>query len=317
MIDKADFRVPQPTRFQPQFRLVPGGILFGQDLAPVKYSRHYVAIADLRPLGIDALLNVCHRSSDRHDHKVEILETGKKSLAQMAEIITTIFDVDPGGLELMRLDLAADLRDVTVDQLVQVVRVRYKRSTAERGERDYEIIAGRRTEYMRYGKRPNCIRIYDKPAECKARFLEIQKRVCRDGERLDFESLFGFPPEAVISRVERQIAGGTLPVQLSTFAKLQHAAEFNPFTAIEMIPADFPIPDPRSVGTAMMLKLCGAQYLIDKFGFQQARALLNADGNAARSLAPYQAYLQHSKQRRVTQESIYEQYRHSVRKQIA
>jgi hypothetical protein len=77
----------------------------------------------------------------------------------MGQIIARVFDIDPYRLHAMRLDLAADMFRVPVTHLHDSLRVKFKRSSDERGELDYAVVGGRRLEYFRYGKSPNCVRV--------------------------------------------------------------------------------------------------------------------------------------------------------------
>jgi len=69
--------------------------------------------------------------------------------------------------------------------------------------------------------------------------------------------LVGFPPETIRTRVERQAGGPGIPKELSTFGQLSGSLEFNPFTKLEIVPNDFPFPDPKECGVALSLKLAG------------------------------------------------------------
>jgi hypothetical protein len=277
-------------------------------------------VIDLRPFELDAILHFRYRRGQRHDHKLELLGTGHKTLDEMSAVIASVFEIDPSKLAqlaLIRADLTADLRDIDVLSLSRMLRVRFKRTTEERGELDYDVIGGRRLEYMRYGKSPNCIRIYDKPAECRARFAEILRRANPDAEPPTFEEAFGFPEDTTMTRVERQIGGKRFPPQLETFGQLGSAREFDPFKAIEIIPNTFPLPDPAKHGEAETVKLIGTHRLVELLGFHRARALLNANGNASRLFERYQEYLNASAVAcNLTRDMIFDAYEKSTAEQI-
>ncbi len=317
MVDKADARVPYSVYFQPDFRFVQKEVRYAGFFSTAKPSANYQAVVDLRPFGIDAILHAFYKRGGQKDHKLELLHIGDKSLHRMGAIIASVLDVDPRELEMMRIDFAADMFGVPVSQLHDSLRVKYKRTADTRGVLDYEIVGGRQLQYVRYGKSPNCIRVYDKPAECKAQMREILKRVSPDAELPTYEELFGFPESTVMARVERQAGGGRIPKQLATFGQLSNAAEFNPFLNIEILSGVFPFPDPSRYGVARSTKLIGIHELIEKYGYQQARAMLNCEGNAKRMMDDYEEYLRESKALTgVTVESIVEAYQQSTRKQI-
>jgi hypothetical protein len=177
MLDKVENRVPYGVNFRPGFSFFSGHVRFEGLSTPINRSIHYTGTVDLRPFGIDAIVHMhLRRGKTRGSHKLELLATGGKSLRQMRALARRIFDVDPDELPLMRVDFASDLDGVTLSQAFGSIRVKYKRSTDSIGELDFETVGKQRLEYFRYGKSPNCVRVYDKPAECMARFLGLVKR---------------------------------------------------------------------------------------------------------------------------------------------
>lgn len=293
MIDKVDLRIPASAHWVSAFRLLGGFLVCDGRYVPFERSKYYTARADLRPIGLDAHLHIGLRFGPKADHKLEILETGKKTLSQMAEIVKSVFQVECCSLPLMRLDVAADIVDIPVEYLRARMRVRLKRKTNEIGVIEYEDIGDRQVQYLRFGKRPSLIRAYDKPAECKARLPEILKRVSKDAEVPTFEQCFGFPENAIITRVERQMGGGRIPAELATFGLLKRAADFDPFTDVEIIPSgEIPIPDRNEYDPAETIKILGTHSLIAREGYQNAFARLNRDHNGKRHVEPYLRYLQ-------------------------
>ncbi len=235
----------------------------------------------------------------------------------MGRIITAVFDVDLDSLGMMRIDFAADLIGIPVIALYNSLRVKFKRSSDVRGELDYETVGSRRLEYFRYGTSPNCVRTYDKPAECMARFQALLKNSNPDAEPPTFEDYFGFPEHTIMTRVERQAGGVGVPKELATFGQLKSAADFNPYQNLEYLPQEFPLPDPRQVGDSRAAKLIGIRQLIETFGYQQARAMLNTHGNAKRMMNEYQAYVKEaSPLAGLTVNSFIESYALSTRSQI-
>jgi hypothetical protein len=115
---------------------------------------------------MDAILHAYLRGSGAKNHKLEILKSGKKTLDEIGQIIASVFDVNPDDMAVMRIDCAADMFGIPLLHLHRAMRVKFKRSCNGHGELDYELVSGRRLEYFRYGKSPNCVRTYDKPAEC-------------------------------------------------------------------------------------------------------------------------------------------------------
>lgn len=279
---------------------------------------YYAASCDLRPFGMDAIVHMSLKMGKRRkSHKLELLSTGGKSLGQMHALIRRVFDVDPDPLQLMRADFASDLDGVTLAAAYGSTRVKFKRSADAIGELDYETVGSRRLEYFRYGKSPNCFRVYDKPAECRARFPALLKTSNPGAVPPSFEDLFGFAPDAVRTRFERQTGGRGIPKNLSTFGQLRNAAEFNPFSRLEIVPDSFPFPDPKVVGVARSIKLVGLNGFIECYGLQQARSILNCDRNAKRWMDDYGDYLEQARtESPLTVDRILESYRASVTRQI-
>jgi len=317
MLDKVELRVPGQTPFRPEFQWIEKEIPYAGQCSLIRRSVHYQGGVNLRPFGLDAMLHAYFKRVLRGPHKLELLRTGRKSLKEMAGIVTALFNVDPSDLGIMRLDFAADLQGIPLDYLHSCLRVKFKRTSTERGELDYENIGKKRLEYFRYGTKPNCVRVYDKVIECKARLPELEILLRATGVPVTFEEAFGFSPDATLSRVERQAGGGRVPAQLSTFHNLHQADTFDPFTNVEIVPDALIIPDPKRYGESGALKLLGLRSLIDQYGLQNARAMLNGNGNAKRYLDAYSKYAkQCESEYHVSADTLFAAYRDSVRKQI-
>jgi len=317
MIDKADFRVPFSANFNSEFRFIKDELKYAGTSGIIRRSQHYQGTCDLRPFNIDAVLHAYFKRSGARNHKLEILDAGGKSLEQIGQTISAVFDVDVDRLEPMRLDFAADMFGVPVLHLHDSLRVKFKRSSDERGELDYAVVGGRKLEYFRYGKAPNCVRVYDKPAECKSRFGAILKRANRDAEPPTFTDIFGFAEETIMTRVERQ-AGGSRPIkELPNFRSLSNAGDYDPFKSLVLLPRTFAFPDPKQHGETRTLKVLGIKALIDRLGYQGARAILNTNGNAKRIMDEYDTYLAETGSLSgLSVGRIIESYQKSVRQQI-
>lgn len=127
MIDKLDVKVPYSANFRPDFRFVPEEVRYSGFSSRIRPSRHYQAVIDLRPFGLDAVLHAYFRRKGRPNHKLELIDTGEKSLDRMAQIISGVFEIDPENLGLMRVDFAADLVDVPVAHAYEEPRVKLTR----------------------------------------------------------------------------------------------------------------------------------------------------------------------------------------------
>ena len=220
----------------------------------------------------------------------------------------------------MRIDLCADVPGTPVSWFQPRVRVKYKRFANERGELEYEQMGNRRIETLTIGKRPCLFRIYDKAAESKVQLEKSNRKTSPDAEPLEFEKEFGFSPDAVLTRIERQFGGGRIPPELATFGKLACAPNYNPFAPLEIVNGSgSKLPTVEECG-GVKEWLCGMKLheLVREWGMQQLRAWLNrhSPGNAARIIERYRDFILRDDEA-LTTERIYEIYRDSVIRQLS
>jgi hypothetical protein len=309
MIDKLEVRVPASARFTPEFES-----LRREWDEEFKRSRHYLAIADLRPFGFSSILHM--RSRQSRDHKLELIDTGVMSYTDMQREIERVFEVDARTTEVMRLDLAADMQGTPVQAFVGNVRAKFKRSATDLGRYSRTGKVGVETVYL--GKRPNVFRIYNKIAECHSQYARLKRRA-RGKPIASFEKLFGYPAAGlVLTRVERQIAGGRVPTEISTFGKLVILPEFDPFESLEITIGSAAPPNPEDYPWATYLKGRGLRQVVLDHGYQNARRLANkfSPGNANRLFKMLDPFLPAS-DCGLTKQQILEVYRKSVSKQLA
>lgn len=316
MIDKLDVRIPEFA--------APGPVLAGpleqlrkHPLPLFRPSRHYQYTCDLRePFDIDAVAHLFLRHG-RKNHKVEIIDAGEKTLEEMVNIVTKLFDVTPWTLEVMRVDLAADVEGVPVHWFkdhAYVNRKQFSSRIEKSFEQEVQIVGmGRATAQTLYaGKRPNLLRIYNKLAEWRVQWLRIVSRCRRhnagidDFEMTDEQRYFGrlipptfqeycrardyeFKPSNVLTRIERQI-GGRIPPEFATLGDLRHAHETNPFDGLRIVSGAWDnsfFPPPEGVPIRNFLAAVGYEWLKEQIGSEQlARQFVSqhANGNAKRIL---------------------------------
>jgi hypothetical protein len=309
----SDFALPGPALAEPMSRLKE------YPIPPFQSAKHYKYSADLRKdFNIDAVVHLNCRHG-RHTHKVEILSTGKKTLEEMAVIIRQLFDVDPWSLELMRVDLAADIEDVPVSWFLDnayVSRKRFSSRIEKSRETELQFISmGTATAETFYaGKRPVLIRIYNKLGEWRAQFRKLECDCQRFNARMESMELtpeqkhYGMrvPPTweqfcawqgyeyregAILTRIESQI-GGTrrLPYGLRTFGDLRYSSDLEPFKALRII-APKPVLNvdapPEGVSVRNWLAVLGFEALQQSHGsLQIARSIVikHGQGNGSRIL---------------------------------
>jgi hypothetical protein len=189
------------------------------------------------------------------------------------------------------------------------------------GQLTYEIIGKAGMETISTGRRPNIIRIYDKVAESKMQFRRMAKKSSKDADPLEFEKEFGLREDATLTRVERQFGGGRIPEMVSTFGKLTHAPDFNPFDALEITGdtgAQLPTVD-ECDGVGEYLIGIQLNQMVLAQGAQSVKRWLNkkSNGNGARMLKRYHRFLPGSDDQSITVQRLIDVYRCSVIDQLA
>ena len=346
MIDKLDVRVPGQTPFARELQKIIECLRHGA-VGPVRPTRFYRYSGDLREShDIDAILHLENKFGNG-SHKIEVIDAGKKSLAEMQEIFSRIFKIDPGSLEVMRVDLAADIPGIPVAWFRENACFRYKRfaSRIEKAdETEFEFISmgSAVSESLYAGRRPNCMRIYNKIEEWRNQWKK-HKRNCerfnegmKKFEMTEEQKYYGMrvPPSferfcelegceyidgMVLTRVERQIGGDRIPPELTTVSALSRSSEYNPFESFEIVgcTAARKMPEPGSIPMRDWLAVFGFRALIDYAGSAQAAVAFikkYGNGNGKRiieSLAP----LLPQETPGITSGEIYENYRISTEKQ--
>lgn len=320
-------------------------------------------------------------------HKIEVYDAGDKSLEEIVSLACEVFDVNPWNLDLLRLDLCSDIPGVPVPWFVNNMRVAYKRFHAQiaKGipDADFWMTMGTaRPETAYSGKRPNCYRVYDKPAELRYQFAKWLKKIrsmnkglsrlapveCNCGAEFDVTSEYGarvrswhlaighgslceggrsltpfersewvriftfdlpefsdFYPDPlpdVLTRVEREMGGGRIPLEVSKAERLWSLAEFNPFDRLQTSNSVVLPGGPESGRRVSMrdhLAGLGLRYLIanDPGGLQGALNYVRKHSNnhGGDILADLNAYIV-ADSPGVTVDEIFERYRDAVKAQI-
>jgi hypothetical protein len=324
VIDKLDIRLPRMTQFRPQAREFMAESRFFENSTRATGSGRYEWVSDLRPIGIDARVNFSLKRDEGEphegEHKLEIIDTGEKAFSQLSAVLEQVVEGSTDDLELMRIDLCADICEVPVDWFLNRIRIKFKRVAYEMGNLKYQRIGKAGIQTISAGRRPNIVRVYDKIAEYKEQLKRLNRKRSFDSEELTLESAFGVSESATITRIERQFGGGRIPEEIDCFGKLGRLPDYDPFTNIEILNG--------SAAHVPTIKECGFDTWItgtflrerqDEMGLQQFRRWLNANsgGNGARYRKKYSPFLEPAYDARFTSDTLFEMYRESVEKQLA
>jgi hypothetical protein len=186
MIDKIEAMVEPNTPLRGMLRAIDWDSRDDAFCSTIRPSKYYRAVADLRPIGFDAML---HYEQKRYgSHKIEFFETGKKGMAEIQDTVERIVDCNPSKLRLGRVDLAADIRDVSLSWFRNHTYVQYKQficAHAKVVENEQTEMGKKIYQTLYFGKRPSCIRIYDKVAE-RVSHLELMKRRVNRSAKVEY-----------------------------------------------------------------------------------------------------------------------------------
>jgi hypothetical protein len=186
MIDKIEAMIERGTDFRGELNKLRRASPWDPFSSFIRPSKFYKAVADLRPFGLEAMLHIDQKRYGTH--KVELFETGKKGMAEIQSTLEQIVECDPGHCRLGRIDLAADVRDVGLSWFREHAYVQYKQFICAHAK---EVVEAELTEMgkkvyqtLYFGKRPSCVRIYDKVAERTAHFELWKKREIRRAKKV-------------------------------------------------------------------------------------------------------------------------------------
>jgi hypothetical protein len=281
-------------------------------------------MTDLRPVGIDANLHFSlkRKENDPHEgeHKLELMDTGFKSFNSLVTQVENTIEQSSEDLDILRIDLCADVPEVPVDWFLPRIRVKFKRISYEMGNLKYKRIGKAGIQTISAGKRPNIVRVYDKVEEYKVQLSKKRRKQSRDSDELTLKSEFGISEKATITRVERQFGRRDIPRHISCFGLLSRLPDFDPFTNIEILNGTgASVPTLKKCGLDIWLSGTRLREIQDEIGKQAFHRWLsaNSSGNAARYLKRYGDFLQPDGPNLLTREKLVEIYRASVINQLA
>lgn len=155
---------------------------------------------------LPVILHQGNRFNRKAGDKVELIETGGLKLLEMVSTVQNLYQIDAQEQRILRLDLAADNEDVTVEWFRTHTYARFKQTQREW---KVESISQRRAESVTAGMKPNQLRTYDKTAHRKVLLGKERRKMLKEdrGLCMTFEERWGYSPDKTVTRVERQIGG--------------------------------------------------------------------------------------------------------------
>lgn len=214
-------------------------------------------------------------------------ESGYRGLCLLVE---ATFGYEPPDLRVTRLDLNADIEDVTVEYFRSTLRMPRKRKSGDVGD-----WRSRGVETFYIGKSPARLRTYDKVQEQKYRNADVSTlpailtRIEWELHGVSILKCAGFPAWYGTHRpaaLAPQIGFDKAKTQAFFFSELPMLEECRPFQQLEFIEGK-PYYDFRT-DSAVMESVRGLAYeaLVARLGAHDAVRVLNSQRNFARDYKP-------------------------------
>jgi hypothetical protein len=298
VIDKLDVEVPARMPFTPEFhrafynpandkllRKTTGGL--------------YLVTADLRGVGINGRLSVEHKHHKKLGPKLEIIGAGEMTFSQWAEVHDQIFAGECYDNQILRADLTADVRDVSVWELGRAMTVKFKQTTRQfYGDDDdnarYNLtpqimgaVQRLAAETQTYGNKPKQIRIYNKTrhrSDVLLREMHYWQR--RRGEELStFEGAFGYDHRQMITRIERQMGARETRDAwgVAALGDIHKLADCDPWERMKFAQDLRPMQSLASLKPTERALILFMRERIDLAGIDQARAWMRGQFDLANS----------------------------------
>lgn len=251
--------------------------------------------------------------------KIEILDSGALTVAQIVADINRLVRHDPLELAIARADLAADVADYDVAWFRRHVGISRKQSIEERGFQPEGVpYAYRQAQVQTFyiGSRPSLFRFYDKVAECRGAWNRVKNEA---GDKTpSFEEVFGFRENQVLTRAEAQIERTALPKDVQVLGGLvSNAVRVNPFELVRLarLP-DVSIFD--ELTPAKRLKVKGLLYDIECMNrsFQEIQREFSREGKDAKQVLEKLLDYLHSSVTPADVPDLFALYQESVRQQL-
>jgi hypothetical protein len=255
MIDKLELRVPKEIPMSTTF-------LAAHTRLRAPRSSAYYNIINAPELSVTILDNCIHHppSSPQQHYKLIFTDIYRLAAPDLTAGIRTAFEIDDADvrdLKVMRVDLTVDVRNVPVQWFLQNSHVKYKRADREYGNYEHSNVlkldgdSYPGVQTLAHGAHPDRYIIYDKIAQLETeikRRSHIQEEIVSYGGSPMYKSrvpkeLLPYTRRPVLTRVEHQCSGRSVPEKLKTLGELiQNAASLkDPFKSLVLTSAS-PVP---------------------------------------------------------------------------
>jgi hypothetical protein len=209
MIDKLDLEVPRRMPFRADFARAWNNPQ-NDDLFKKRTGGLYQVTADLRGVGIDALLEIGHKHHEKLGPKLQILGAGEKNFSDWAAIHDAIFKGEAYDDAILRADLTGDVRGVPVTSFGRAMWCKFKHTNQQHyGEYQHLDTTYNRfgAQTLFYGRKPRQVRFYDKTRHRLQVLLPDihRKQRQRDEQLATFREVWGYDPSEIVTRAERQM----------------------------------------------------------------------------------------------------------------
>lgn len=290
MLDALSVKIPNTVLCQPKFldllnSYEPSWQRIAQNPYPYEYS------VDLRRFGYP--FRYCHRDRFHGNNKLEFYGVGQMDAARILACLRETIQSDPNELEITRIDLAVDVFDIPVQWFWRHTRVLQKKASRKYVRRNnqelYEqVIDPGNVMSLYFGKRPNCIRIYDKQAQLK--YLQLKQshnnnplfQAANLNEILELKK-FENTGHTSWTRVERQFNNASLPEEARTMGDfMELAPTIDPFEQVQFVLSGAALPDKSTVKPLVFMKGQGLRAMVAEDGLNDTFRYLNSRGRHAR-----------------------------------
>jgi hypothetical protein len=327
-IDKLDVEIPFGMKMRREFSKAWNFKSYG---APIVKRRSdlYSETADLSPMGIPARLSMGHRHHKRLGPKLEIFEAGGLAYSDWICIAERIFQGDDGDVQdstILRVDLTADIEEVSVPDFAGMLYAQYKQTTRTRHNGLIEEVRRKGSQTMYYGVRPHQSKIYNKTLHRLNDLLpKHNKARVKQGLSVEsFQQVFGHSPDKIITRVERLCGDreATKRYGVKRLGNLYQLVDAEPFANLRF-KADMPKKkDSRGMDPVTRIAVDSLIERNQREGLEATRAYLREIYSTGSRDAFYKfwgryGHLIMEPSEQVSQQTLTECYRESLRKQLA